>query len=125
MESNKWGGGRGLFSYYFILGIKGLADYDHNNLIVLTELDRYLKDQVGVSSKQFQISIIYGDLKTVITVSNENSISEAKKELKSNISILPGDLASRGNKSSIDEDSLDKNSVMLVKTCCRKIMLHY
>ncbi len=120
LESSKWGGGRGLFSYYFILGLKGLADYDHNNLIVLRELDRYLKEQVGVSSKQTQIPVIYGDFKTVITTSNENSIGEARKELKNNTSIIADDVASRGNTASI-EDSLDKNSLILAAAIKKKI----
>lgn len=96
LESNKWGGGRGLFSYYLLLGLKGIADKDNNHLITLLELDRYLKEQVGESSKQSQIPFVQGDLKSIMSSSDNKTIAEAKIELKNNLSSSTEAIAARG-----------------------------
>jgi hypothetical protein len=41
-ESEDWGGGRGIFSYYLLQGLNGEADLDRNDTIQLQELNRYL-----------------------------------------------------------------------------------
>ncbi len=57
-ESDKFGGGRGLFSYYLIQGLQGLADgikagEKKNNIVTLGEVEKYIKDKVNkFNSKQ-------------------------------------------------------------------------
>lgn len=47
LEDKRWGGGRGVFSYYLIAGLSGLADNDpEDGEITLYELQRYIKDNV-------------------------------------------------------------------------------
>jgi tetratricopeptide (TPR) repeat protein len=47
MESPKWGNGRGVFSYFLINGLYGLADNEpEDNEVTLYELERYVKDNV-------------------------------------------------------------------------------
>ncbi len=41
-ENQAWGGGRGVFSYYLINGLKGLADKNHDNIITLDEARDYV-----------------------------------------------------------------------------------
>lgn len=45
-EEPNLGGGRGIFSYYLVNGLKGLADLNKNNKITIAELERYLEDNV-------------------------------------------------------------------------------
>jgi tetratricopeptide (TPR) repeat protein len=51
-ESEKFGGGRGLFSYHLIQGLQGLADgiktgEKKNNVVTLGEVEKYVKDKVN------------------------------------------------------------------------------
>lgn len=58
LESEKWGGGRGLFSYVLMEALYGLADADNNKVISLLELQRYLEDNIpklAAPSQQFPI----------------------------------------------------------------------
>ncbi|MCB0690012.1 MAG: caspase family protein [Saprospiraceae bacterium] len=47
LESKAWGNGRGLFSYFLIAGLGGLADADNDNQVSLKELQRYIEDNVS------------------------------------------------------------------------------
>ncbi len=47
LESEQWGGGRGLFSYVLMEGLYGMADADNNKIVTLRELQRYLEDNVA------------------------------------------------------------------------------
>lgn len=51
LEGFQWGGGRGLFSYYLIRGMQGLADSDKDGQITLRELERYIEDNVSPAAK--------------------------------------------------------------------------
>ena len=42
VEDQGWGGGRGVFSYYLINGLQGLADYGHDGTVTLNEIKNYL-----------------------------------------------------------------------------------
>lgn len=63
LEGEQWGGGRGLFSYYLIEGLKGLADSEANphgnqNLKVeLRELERFLGDEVSKWAEQYPMTV--------------------------------------------------------------------
>ncbi|MCB9294847.1 MAG: caspase family protein [Lewinellaceae bacterium] len=63
LEGEQWGGGRGLFSYYLIEGLKGLADseanpYGNQNLKVeLRELERFLGDEVSKWAEQYPMTV--------------------------------------------------------------------
>lgn len=45
-EGVEWGGGRGVFSYYLIEGLYGLADRESDGAVSLSDIDRYLEDHV-------------------------------------------------------------------------------
>ncbi|MCB9082167.1 MAG: caspase family protein [Lewinellaceae bacterium] len=51
VEGEQWGGGRGVFSYFLVDGLKGLADSDDNGEVTLFELKRYLEDEVYTAAK--------------------------------------------------------------------------
>ncbi len=46
LEGTQWGGGRGVFSYHLLRGLYGLADNNNDQQITLSEIGRYLEDQV-------------------------------------------------------------------------------
>ncbi len=46
-EMDDRGDGRGIFSFYFINGLKGLADHNSNGKVSYKELERYLEDNVS------------------------------------------------------------------------------
>jgi tetratricopeptide (TPR) repeat protein len=47
IEDARWGNGRGVFSYYLINGLYGMADVDpEDNQVTFYELERYVRDNV-------------------------------------------------------------------------------
>lgn len=67
LEGPEWGEGRGVFSYYLLAGLQGLADADEDGSVTLKEIGRYLEDQVAASvAPHEQTPLIMGDKKTVL-----------------------------------------------------------
>jgi tetratricopeptide (TPR) repeat protein len=54
IEGEKWGNGRGVFSYYLTQGLSGNAEGNHDGIITLMELERYLEDFVPVQAAPHQ-----------------------------------------------------------------------
>ena len=46
-EDERWAGGRGVFSYYLVKGMDGLADYSRDKVITLEELKQYLQNSIA------------------------------------------------------------------------------
>lgn len=63
LESNKWGGGRGLFSMHLVDGMYGLADANNDRVVTLREIETYLNTQVTKDSEDNQNPKIIGDPK--------------------------------------------------------------
>jgi tetratricopeptide (TPR) repeat protein/uncharacterized caspase-like protein len=42
VEDQGWGGGRGVFSYYLVNGLEGLADYSKDGTVTVNEIKQYL-----------------------------------------------------------------------------------
>ena len=63
-ENEAWGGGRGLFSYYFLFGLKGLADQNNDGRVSLSELRKYVishvEDQIHLFDLEDQNPVIEG-----------------------------------------------------------------
>ncbi|MCP9236627.1 caspase family protein [Lewinella sp. JB7] len=53
-EGERWGGGRGAFSYHLLEGIRGAADEDRNRQIDLFELERYVQSRVSEDTERQQ-----------------------------------------------------------------------
>jgi tetratricopeptide (TPR) repeat protein len=65
-EDPDWGGGRGVFSYYLVMGLQGLADLRKDNSIQLEDLSKYLNssfaaDQVLAQNKHSQHPVTDGN----------------------------------------------------------------
>ena len=64
-ENEKWGGGRGVFSYYLVNGLKGLADKNENGIVTLGELKLFLNnkmnnDRVLLNEHKIQTPVLKG-----------------------------------------------------------------
>ena len=46
LEGAQWGGGRGCFSYHLVDGLYGLADKNSDLIVTVSEIERYLEDNV-------------------------------------------------------------------------------
>lgn len=46
LESEEWGGGHSVFSYYLLDGLRGMADADEDRVVSLREIERFLEDSV-------------------------------------------------------------------------------
>ncbi len=66
-EGPHWGGGRGVFSYYLTLGLKGAACRSPNSpRLTLNELSFYLVTQVSEATGGSQTPTIQGDARAVV-----------------------------------------------------------
>lgn len=63
-EDEKWGDGRGAFSYFLIEGLRGDADRDNDEEIDLFELENYLQLKVRGETERAQHPEIFGGKKS-------------------------------------------------------------
>ncbi len=64
-EDERWGGGRGVFSYYLVKGLTGMADYSKDNEVSLAEIKKYLNasllaDRILAEKEHKQTPVING-----------------------------------------------------------------
>ena len=76
LEGKQWGNGRGLFSYYLINGLYGLADNDKDGKVTLRELNMYLMGKVAEEAKpQDQDPMLFGTMGTVLADVNKKQLA--------------------------------------------------
>ncbi|WP_316783335.1 tetratricopeptide repeat protein [Pedobacter frigiditerrae] len=80
LENPKWGGGRGVFSYYLMKGIQGLANRNTDNVITAGELALYLPLKVGDETANSQNPKIDGDAKRQLFTFDNVLLADAKKD---------------------------------------------
>ena len=83
-ENIDWGNGRGVFSYYLIKGLKGIADYDKNGVVSVEEIKHYMdssfkNDQILLRDNHKQTPDIKGP-KTFTLAKVEAAVKEAEEE---------------------------------------------
>lgn len=78
LESKDWGGGRGVFSYYLVNGLYGLADKNNDATVSLTELEAYVTESVMRDSKEKQEPIFDATSKYNIVMGKVNPAELAK-----------------------------------------------
>ena len=80
LEGPQWGGGRGVFSYYFLNGITGFADLNKDGNISLFEIDRFLGDKIPeATSPSIQIPMAIGNKGTIISSIDQPSLMALQK----------------------------------------------
>jgi len=88
LEGEQWGGGRGCFSYHLEDALYGFADDNHDAVVDLRELRRYLEDHVSKeSAPQNQMPMVSGPAQTNLA-SIQEAVLTARKSAKGK-GILP------------------------------------
>ncbi len=63
LEGAKWGEGRGVFSYFLIDGLKGMADEDGDQRVGLFELEGFLQRRIREATNKTQHPDVFGGRK--------------------------------------------------------------
>ena len=59
-ESEDWGGGHGVFTFFLLKGLRGEADTNNDNIVTLGELTPYISQQVRRATQSAQSPIVAG-----------------------------------------------------------------
>lgn len=83
-EDKSWGGGRSIFSYYLLYGLKGLADADKDKKVSVVDLQSYLqksiaKDPILKSRNEKQTPVIRGPARFELSRVDSNTLASLKK----------------------------------------------
>lgn len=78
-ESIEWGNGHGVFTYYLVQGLMGLADMDGDKKIDLMELEMYTKLNVSKKTEKTQTPVFMGKSQKEFAAVNEDLLRLAKK----------------------------------------------
>jgi protein O-mannosyl-transferase len=82
-ESLRWGGGRGVFSWFLINGLYGMADTDNDLMVSLMELSRYLEDKIPAEvSPEKQIPMSFGNRSEMLSMVDVNNLSELRSKIE-------------------------------------------
>jgi Caspase domain len=88
-ESMRWGEGRGVFSWYLVNGLYGLADVNDDLTVNLLELSRYLEDKIPADvAPQSQIPMIFGNRSETMAAIDVNKLNEMRSKIEQGTSIL-------------------------------------
>lgn len=67
-EDEKWGGGHGVFTYYLLEGLKGMADSNKDGSVSIGELAPYLSEKVRRATGSVQCPRMAGSFDPVLTI---------------------------------------------------------
>ena len=84
-EDEGWGGGRGVFSYYLVNGLEGLADEDQNKIVTVSEIKNYLDSSLSadvlLAQKAIkQIPVIKGNNGFTLAMVDNASLASLMKK---------------------------------------------
>lgn len=102
-EDQKWGGGRGVFSYYLLKGLQGLANRNKDSVITASELSLYLPLQVADATGSIQNPKVEGNSRQILFAFNHNLLAQANKT--DNFKDIAVNVPSRSKGASIKLDS--------------------
>lgn len=124
-EDKKWGnGGGGVFTYYLLLGLEGLADMNHDSKVSTSELFIYLSQNVPRETKFIQNPYIAGDMTNIL--SKVDSLTLANLVNQTNVGQGGGpQLAQKGFEDKILEglDTAVRAQYERFKNCIGKSLL--
>ncbi len=101
LEDEKWGGGRGVFSYYLMKGIQGMANRNSDSLITIAELASYLPLVVADETKTAQNPKVEGTPNHVLFTFNSTQLAMARIE---QTATDPASIVSRGFADELDNE---------------------
>ncbi len=67
-ESEDWGGGHGVFTYFLLKGLKGDADTNSDDRVTLGELTPYISQQVRRATESAQSPIVAGKFDPALSI---------------------------------------------------------
>jgi len=67
-ESQSWGGGHGVFTYFLLKGLNGEADYNKDGRVTLGELIPYLSEQVRRETRNAQSPTVAGRFDPALSI---------------------------------------------------------
>ncbi len=67
-ESQSWGGGHGVFTYFLLKGLNGEADYNKDSRVTLGELIPYLSEQVRRETRNAQSPTVAGKFDPALSI---------------------------------------------------------
>ena len=67
-EGKTWGGGHGVFTYFLLQGLKGEADYNNDDTVMLGELIPYLSEKVRRATRNAQSPVVAGKFDPALTI---------------------------------------------------------
>jgi tetratricopeptide (TPR) repeat protein len=82
LESEEWGGGHSVFSYYLLDGLRGMADADEDRTVNLREIERYLEDSVRRATVAYrrQTPATYGSKDQVVAKVDVATLSALRQK---------------------------------------------
>ncbi|MEO6133583.1 MAG: hypothetical protein ABIP35_00435 [Ginsengibacter sp.] len=88
-EGPDWGGGRGIFSYYLIMGLQGLADIQKDSSIHLSDLSKYLDsafaaDKFLAQNKHVQNPVSDGNPSFIMAKTDGVTMAAVKESINKN-----------------------------------------
>ncbi len=84
VESEKWGNGAGVFTFYLINGLTGLADNNKDNEINVFELQSYLNDNIPRETQFSQFPSISGNPTTTLSFVDSLALANLTVDINSN-----------------------------------------
>lgn len=88
-EGLQWGDGHGVFSYYLMLGMGGLADENNNFAVDISELQNYLEKEVPIQTQpSSQTPVILGDINNYITYVDTTELLKMKRSYESQVKLF-------------------------------------
>lgn len=67
-ESQKWGGGHGVFTHFLIEGLKGEADYNKDSSVTLGEITSFLSENVRRATNSAQSPMVSGKYDPALSI---------------------------------------------------------
>ncbi|MBI1227532.1 MAG: tetratricopeptide repeat protein [Bacteroidetes bacterium] len=122
MEGEAWGGGRGLFSFYLVNGLKGLANKGGfmDNTVTFRELQRFVEDKMEESIRENNIAerqnpVFIGDESFELAEVDEVALNEASQDMGLVMATPSSPLGDRGvsMKSPDEKASTSKNDALI------------
>lgn len=127
VEGSEWGGGHGVFTYYLLDGLSGLADANNDLTVSLLEIERFLEDQVPAATAHQQMPQVFSNNKGMALAKvDPPTLAALKNQRASSQSALQtGTLASRSVPPAGGQDSLTMALYRRYKTSLQRKHLLY
>jgi tetratricopeptide (TPR) repeat protein len=108
LEGREWGGGHGVFTYYLIDGLTGLADANGDLSVSVLEIQRFLEDNVpAATAPHSQIPLVFGNKGMVVAKVDEPTLAALKvRRLEDQTGSAMASVITKTGANPLDQDSI-------------------